>query len=74
MRRRGIALALVVGTLVTLAAVAVADEKVKILDACDPANLHAYRPPRAVLSALRCATLGSNGVTGIAGQQLCQCE
>jgi plastocyanin len=41
MRRIGLALVLVVGALAMMAAVAIADKKVGILDACDPATFNA---------------------------------
>jgi plastocyanin len=45
MRRIGTALAVIVGAWVVVSAVAVADEKVKILDACDPATFNATFGP-----------------------------
>ena len=45
MRRIGTVLAVAVGAWAMVSAVAVADEKVKILDACDPATFNATFGP-----------------------------
>ncbi len=45
MRRIGLVLALMVGALAMVTAVAVADEKVRILDACDPDTFNAAVGP-----------------------------